>query len=245
MSDRLWSDPQLASPHEVSDKAQRVRRMFDAIAPRYELVNSVFSAGRDRSWRRIAVRQAQVHFEDDVLDVACGTGNLARTIERAGPRSVTGCDFASKMLVRATGCRTSRCRWCAGDALNLPFRSSAFTVVACAFGVRNFADLDRGLGEMYRVLRSGGRLIILEFTRPANRVARRLYEWYAHRVMPRGAAWLSGDRSGAYRYLPCSVVSFLSAEQLCARLKATGFEQVHVKPLTMGIVTILVAHRGL
>ncbi len=289
-----WTPELLDAPHDVPDKAGRVRRMFNGIAQRYELINSLFSMGRDASWRRRAVELAGACNDDQVLDIGCGTGDFARAFASAGAKTVIGCDFAHEMLVRAAGskaratprkpkpadqlsgmtkrseeraklaralmqegmgkqvcpCRptarsTARCSlWCEGDALRLPFRSGTFSITSCAFSVRNFADLDVGLFEMFRVLRRGGRAVILEFTRPKNRVARRLYEFYSHRFMPVAATLISRDRSGAYRYLPRSVVSFPSAEQMCSRLRRAGFDRTTATPLSMGIVTVYVAVRN-
>ncbi len=249
----------LAAPHDVSDKASRVRRMFNVIAPRYELVNRLFSGGRDAAWRRKAVALADVHPPDEVLDVACGTGDFARCFASAGARLVVGCDFAHEMLVRAAAPRRDRLRpvgdvlhapqrrgssvWCEADALRLPFRGGSFSIVSCAFGVRNFADLDAGLAEMFRVLRPGGRLVILEFTRPRNRIARGFYEIYSARVMPVAATLISGDRTGAYRYLPQSVVSFVGAGEMVSRLQGVGFARATATPLTLGVVTVYVARR--
>ena len=223
--------------------------MFNSLAPRYELVNTLFSAGRDAYWRRRAVELARVAPDDDVLDVACGTGDFARAFARPHPRSVIGCDFAHDMLKLALargetpGDSTVPIRWCEGDAQNLPFESARFSIVSCAFGVRNLADLDRGLREMLRVLRTGGRAVILEFTRPRNGMARAVYEVYSSRIMPVLASWVSRDRTGAYRYLPRSVVSFLNAEQMIDRLTEVGFSDVTSTPLTMGVVTVYVARR--
>ena len=239
-----WTDGLLEAPHDAPDKAGRVRRMFDAIAPRYELVNTLFSAGRDASWRRRAVRMARVAPEDAVLDVACGTGDFARAFGAVHPRLVVGCDFAHQMLLRAVARPQRATVWCEADALCLPFRSGCFDVVSCAFGVRNFARFELGLAEMFRVLRPGGRVIILEFTRPKNRWMRGLFEWYSHRVMPAVAALISGDRTGAYRYLPRSVVSFADTERLPARLHDVGFTRCAVVPLTMGVVTAYLAVRA-
>lgn len=244
----LWTDELLRAPHVAADKAGRVRGMFDAIAPRYALVNTVFSGGRDAYWRRRAVALVRPSVDDRVLDVACGTGDLARAFLRAGAGAVVGCDFAHQMLIGAArageSAATAARGWVEADALKLPFADQSFSVVSCAFGVRNFADLDAGLAEMHRVLQPSGRLVILEFTRPHNALFRALYEFYAHRVMPRAAAWISGDRSGAYRYLPRSVVSFLTAEQMCLRLAAAGFSAPGAKPLTFGVVTVYVARRS-
>ena len=249
----VWTPDLLHAPHEAADKAPRVRRMFNAIAPRYELVNSLFSAGRDAYWRRSAVKLAQVHSDDEVLDIACGTGDFARAFSQARPRRVVGCDFAHEMLIRAAGfsprdksalANARGSQWVEADALRLPFGDGCFTITSCAFGVRNFADLDAGLKEMVRVLRPGGRAIIVEFTRPTNHLVRFLYELYTNRLMPMAASWISGDRSGAYRYLPQSVVSFPTADRMCAKLRAAGFIQAKATPLTWGVVTIYVATRS-
>ena len=238
-----WTPEVLQAPHDVADKASRVRRMFNAIAPRYEMVNSVFSLGSDAYWRRRAVRMAEVRNDDDVLDIACGTGDFARAFARAGPRSVVGSDFAHEMLRRAGGRRAGGLTWCEADALHLPFGEGSFSIVSCAFGVRNFQDLDAGFREMFRVLRGGGRVVILEFGRPRNALVRRLYELYSNRFMPVFASWLSGDRSGAYRYLPRSVVSFLDAEGICSRLRGVGFSRATATELSAGIVSVYIAAR--
>ena len=216
--------------------------MFNAIAPRYELVNSLCSGGRDAAWRRRTIRLAGVTRDDDVLDIATGTGDLARAFAGSNPRSIVGTDFAHEMLSRARRDRDGGVdRWCEADALRLPFRDASFSITSCAFGVRNFRDLSAGLTEMHRVLRPGGRAVILEFTRPKNAIARRCYELYSNRLMPTLAGWVSGDTSGAYRYLPQSVVSFLDATQMCERLRAVGFADAVATPLTFGVVTVYVA----
>ncbi len=241
--DRVWTQELLQSPHQTADKASRVRKMFNAIAPRYELVNSLFSFGRDAAWRRKAVTMAAVRPHDDVLDVACGTGDFARAFAVYGPRGIVGCDFAHEMLVRAKGSRAGESAWVEADALRLPFDGGSFSIVSCAFGVRNFADLAVGLAEFHRVLRSGGRVVILEFTRPPSRLFRGCYELYSNRFMPIAASWISGDRTGAYRYLPRSVVSFPDARELCGRLTDAGFTRVQTTPMTLGVVTAYVAYR--
>jgi demethylmenaquinone methyltransferase/2-methoxy-6-polyprenyl-1,4-benzoquinol methylase len=240
---KLWGSEHLNAPHDVSDKAERVRQMFDAIAPRYELVNRVCSAGVDARWRRRAVAGAAITPDDRVLDIACGTGDFARTFADAGAGTVVGGDFSHEMLIRARDRHADTRCWCEADALRLPFRAESFSVVSCAFGVRNFEDLAQGLREMFRVLVPGGRLVILEFSRPRGRLKRWAYELYSTRIMPRAASWLSRDRTGAYRYLPRSVVSFLTAEQMGATLREVGFASVRAEPLTWGVVTIYRAVR--
>ena len=239
----VWTPDLLDAPHDVPDKARRVRHMFNGIAARYELVNRLFSGGRDAAWRREAVRIAGVGADDDVLDIACGTGDFARTSSAVGARLVVGTDFAHEMLVRATGRSGDRSVWCEADALRLPFRAGSFSVTSCAFGVRNFADLEAAYAEMVRVLRPGGRAVVLEFGRPRNRVARGFYEFYSNRVMPLAATLVSGDKTGAYRYLPRSVVSFLDADQMEAAMLRAGFSRVVATPLTMGVVTVFIATR--
>lgn len=237
-SQPIWNDELLQSPHEVADKAERVRCMFNSIADRYERTNTICSGGRDATWRKRAVELAGVREDDDVLDVACGTGDLARALARCGPRSVTGSDFAHEMLRRAKELTTDPRHWVEADALRLPFPNESFSLITCAFGVRNFVDLDAGLREFLRLLRRGGRVVILEFSRPESRVFRFCYELYANRLMPWAASWISGDRSGAYRYLPRSVVSFPDVAQFCERLTAAGFSNCSAMPLTFGIVHV-------
>jgi len=244
MADRpAWTPEALASPHAVHDKAGRVQRMFNTIAPRYQLINSLFSAGRDRAWRRRAVELACIRTDDIVLDVACGTGDFARAFAARKPRTVLGCDFAHQMLTRAAAASPGL-SWHEADALRLPIRDASVSIVSCAFGVRNFEDLSAGLREMHRVLITGGRVVILEFTRPTNPLARRVFELYSNRLMPAAATWVAGDRSGAYRYLPRSVVSFLDAPAMIAELQRAGFERATATPLTGGVVTIYLAYRS-
>jgi demethylmenaquinone methyltransferase/2-methoxy-6-polyprenyl-1,4-benzoquinol methylase len=238
MAECLWSDDLLSAPHDVEDKGRRVRGMFDAIAPRYDLVNSVFSLRRDAFWRRRAVALAGVTKSDVVLDIACGTGALTREFRQVGAAMVVGVDFAHQMLVRAADGRVERCTWCEADAMRLPFRSATFTVVGCAFGVRNLRELDAGLREMHRVLRPGGRAVVLEFSRPKRSLVRRVYELYSGRLMPRAASWLSGDRTGAYRYLPKSIATFPDGDGFCERMIRAGFHRCRPTALTGGIVTI-------
>lgn len=237
----VWASELLDRPHETADKATRVRRMFNAIAPRYELVNRVFSGGRDSAWRRRAVEAARITPEDCVIDIACGTGDFARAFAAAGPRLVVGLDFAGAMLDLAARRSADHTYWVEADALSLPFPDQSFSVASCAFGVRNFQRLSEGLAEMRRVLRPGGRAVILEFSNPRGRVWGRLYRMYAQRIMPVAATWLSRDKSGAYRYLPRSVESFLSPTELADALRAVGFDRVTPISMTMGIVTILIA----
>lgn len=244
-SGEVWDRRLLADPHGQRDKARRVRVMFDAIAPTYELVNRLTSLGRDAAWRRKAVALVGPTRTDRVLDVACGTGDLARAFaERAG--MVVGLDFAENMLELAAARSGPDSpdvtqAWCRGDALRLPFADRTFNMTSCAFGVRNFQDLDAGLAEMKRLLAPAGRAIIVEFAMPKHRIVRWLYRLYFRNVMPRLAAWISRDRTGAYQYLTHSVEAFVDREEMIRRLKRAGFVKVQAHPLTWGVVVVYVA----
>lgn len=244
--ERLWDRDRLDEPHRQPDKAERVRGMFDAIAPTYELINRLASFGRDAAWRRRAVSLSGATGQDRVLDVACGTGDLAREFAtRAG--EVVGVDFAENMLSLAAahtdGRRCGRLAWCRADALRLPFGDEAFNMMSCAFGVRNFQDLSAGFAEMFRALKPGGRAVILEFSMPENRLLRWLYGLYFERVMPLLATVISRDRTGAYRYLARSVVAFVGPDDMAARLRQAGFAGVAAYPMTLGVVVVYVAEK--
>jgi demethylmenaquinone methyltransferase / 2-methoxy-6-polyprenyl-1,4-benzoquinol methylase len=237
----IWDDSRLANPHAQPDKARRVQRMFDGIAPTYERVNRVLSAGRDAYWRRRAVALTEVRPTDRVLDVASGTGDLARAFASAHPARIVGSDFSSGMLALAAS-RQSPIEWCRADALELPFPDRSFDVVSCAFGVRNFQDLPAGLREMRRILRPGGRACILEFTMPRSRFVGGIYLFYFRNVLPRLASIISRDRSGAYDYLPQSVTTFLDAHSMSRTMEDAGFENVRFTQVTAGIATIYIGH---
>ena len=245
--DLQWDDVRLNSPHTQADKSRRVQRMFDAIAPTYELVNSVASGGRDKYWRREMVRLAAVRPDDVLLDLACGTGDVARTFAAANvrPRHIIGADFSGSMLRVAATRPIAGGSFVQADALHIPLPDAGVSLVTCAFGIRNFQDLSAGLREMYRVLRPGGRAVILEFSLPRPGLLRTLYFFYIHRIMPMAATWISRDRSGAYRYLPRSVVSFPESSEILAALTAAGFTTAAVHPKTLGIVSIYVAAKGI
>lgn len=217
--------------------------MFAAIAPRYDLNNRLHSFGRDQAWRRRAVRLCRVDAEDTVLDAACGTGDLAEAFAAGGAKAVTGVDFTAEMLglarVKSDGARATR--WSCvpeyqlADVTRLPFADGSFDIVSIAFGIRNVDEPARAIAEFRRVLRPSGRLVILEFSQPANPVLRFLNDLYCRRIMPWTASMVAGDRSGAYRYLPKSVSTFLDREALVDSLADAGFESIAVHPMTFGV----------
>lgn len=245
----VWSASDLAAdPHRAADKADRVQRMFGAIARRYDLNNRVHSFGRDQAWRRRAVRLAGLRPGDEVLDAACGTGDLAEAFADAGAASVCGVDFTVEMLAlarRKAGRNDrpgrARPRYVPGDVMALPFADRSFDVVSIAFGIRNVERPAQALAEFRRVLRPGGRLVILEFSHPANPVLRALGRFYCGHVMPLTATLLAGDRTGAYRYLPRSVATFADRRKLVALIEEAGFTSVTGHPLTFGVCIAYVA----
>lgn len=238
-----WSQAQLAGdPHAATDKPERVRSMFAAIAPAYDLNNRLHSLWRDQAWRRFAVRESGLEPGEKVIDVACGTGDLSLAFARAGAGLVIGVDFTLEMLRVARERKAGpRITYVQGDAQRLPLADACADVVSIAFGIRNVQDVDLALREFCRVLRPGGRLVVLEFSEPRNPLVRWFNTLYCRQIMPRTATWISGDKSGAYRYLPRSVETFLTPEQLRVKIEATGFTDVRIYPLTLGICCCLVA----
>jgi len=237
-----WTDADLTDPHAVADKARRVEAMFAAIAPSYDLNNRVHSLWRDQAWRRAAVRYAMVKGTDIVLDVACGTGDLSMAFLTGGAARVVGVDFTYNMLAVAQNKKATlsgaSLTYHAGDAMRLPIADASVDVVSIAFGIRNVADPLAALREFRRVLRPGGRLIVLEFSLPANPLLRWMYNLYFRHVLPRTASWIARDRSGAYKYLPQSVNTFIDRAKMVQLIAAAGFIRPSVKPLTLGIAVL-------
>lgn len=216
--------------------------MFAAIARSYDLNNRLHSFGRDQAWRRFAVRTASVRPGDAIVDVACGTGDLTEAFAASPAGLVRGIDFTPEMLEiarhklarLAPGART-KVAYATGDAQALDLPDACADVVSIAFGIRNVASPARAIGEFARILRRGGRLVILEFDRPTFAPLRWFNDFYCGWVMPRTATLISRDRSGAYRYLPKSVGTFMPRQALCGLLRASGFTEVTAKPLTFGV----------
>ncbi|HZQ16005.1 MAG TPA: ubiquinone/menaquinone biosynthesis methyltransferase [Gaiellaceae bacterium] len=212
---------------------EAVRSMFDRIAPVYDAMNRIMTAGLDLRWRRLAAEEV-VRRGDRVLDGACGTGDFAVAGLRAGARRVTGLDFSERMLERARR-KEPRVEWVQGDLLALPFDDATFDAATVGFGVRNVADLDRCLRELRRVLVPGGRLAILEITRPRGPL-RPFFSLWFDRVVPLLGRLLPGG--SAYTYLPASVRRFPDAEALAGLLGAAGFSEVRFRLLAGTIVAV-------
>lgn len=225
--------------------------MFASIAARYDLNNRVHSLWRDQAWRRRAATLARVGPRDDVLDIACGTGDLTEELARRRPRSILGMDFTEAMLriaqrkakaqSRRDGRPTPTFRW--GDAMAIDLPDASMDVVTIAFGLRNVGSPETAVGEFARILRPGGRLVILEFSTPRNPVVRLLNTAYTRHIMPVTAALLSGDRSGAYRYLPRSVSTFADPAAIALMIERGGFTVQQQIAQSLGVCTITAATR--
>jgi demethylmenaquinone methyltransferase / 2-methoxy-6-polyprenyl-1,4-benzoquinol methylase len=216
--------------------------MFDRVAGRYDALNSVMTAGLHHRWRRRAADRAELGPGDAALDVCCGTGDLALELAgRVAPAgSVVGCDFSEPMLdlarekASARAAAGVRFEW--ADALSLPYDAGRFDAVTVGFGVRNLADLDRGLHEMARVLRPGGRLVVLEITQPRRPPLSTFYSLWFDRIVPLLGAF--SEEAGAYSYLPESVRSFPSPDRLAEKMHMAGLEQIRWTVLAGGIIAI-------
>lgn len=222
----------------------RMRRMFDAVAPRYDLLNRLLSAGVDRGWRRRAVRALELAPGMVLADICAGTGDLGLAALKAEPGvRVVGVDLAREMLARgAQKSSGAACDYVQGDAENLPLADASVDRVCVGFGIRNVASVSAAAREAARVLRPGGRYVVLEFSTPPNPLFRRVYETYFHHVLPRVGGWISG-RPEAYRYLPESVGAFPAPPQLAGILGDAGFSRVEWARLHGGIAALHVGTR--
>ena len=232
----------------LSDKGEKIQKMFGAIAPRYDFLNRLLSFGIDRRWRTKAVRLLKFKEGSRILDVATGTGDVALEIALRTPASVkiTGADFCKEMV--DLGCAkvaaspyAARIDFKVAPCEDLPFANDTFDSVTIAFGIRNVVDRKLGLAEMWRVLRSGGRMIILEFSTPRSQLFRQLYYFYFRRLLPVVGGLFS--RYNAYKYLPDSVLEFPSQEDFARMLADAGFRNIHLQELTFGIATIYVGEK--
>ncbi len=232
----------------LTEKGRGIRDMFDRIAPRYDLLNRLLSLGIDRRWRRFAVRQLTVPAGGKVLDVATGTGDVALEIGRQTGKGVVivGADFTQRMLALGRGkiARSpyrDRILLVNAPCESLPHPDGLFDGVTIAFGIRNVVDRQEGLREMARVLKPGGRAVILEFATPRNGLFRSIYYFYFRRLLP----WLGGllSQRSAYQYLPDSVLEFPDRETFSAMMAEAGFTAVEVHDLTGGIAAVHVGTR--
>lgn len=233
-----------SSVHELLDKqGKRIRGMFAEIAPRYDLLNHLLSLGADVYWRWQVVRQSTCLNIGPVLDLCCGTGDLAlafwRRIGQGQP--IVGVDFCRPMLTRARQKAAqlgATIQFIEADGLHLPFADDTFAVVAVAFGLRNMANTEAALSEMTRVCRPGGEVMILEFTLPRFFLFNRIYRFYFRHILPRIGERLAPNREAAYNYLPVSVLEFPQGNSLLAKMGQAGLSNLTAMPLTLGVATL-------
>ena len=232
----------------VDKSTERVRRMFGAIAGRYDLMNRLMTGGLDVLWRR-RIGRTDVG-AGPVLDCCTGTGDLAFALRRSAAKRgrpglrVVGADFTHQMLtLAARKDRDDHIGWVEGDGEALPFADGAFTAVSVGFGLRNIADTRRGLTELHRVLSPGGVLLILETSRPTNSLLAPLFGLYFKQVVPRLGRWLAGNPESAYDYLPASAATFPDGEALCDLFREAGFAECAFTPLGFGAATFYTARK--
>lgn len=237
--------PVSTAPDKTAD---RIAGMFDAIAPRYDLLNHLLSAGIDKRWRARMIQSLELTGRETLVDVCTGTGDVALAARAAGAARVLGVDFAGAMLrlgvskVHGAG-QDDHVTLVRGDAMHLPVAASVADAVTVAFGIRNVEQPEVACREMARALRPGGRLAILEFGTPRVAGLRSLYQWYFRQVLPRLGRMISGHNA-AYSYLPASVGAFPPPEVFCDTLRRSGFNNVRAVPLTFGIVYLYMGRRA-
>jgi demethylmenaquinone methyltransferase / 2-methoxy-6-polyprenyl-1,4-benzoquinol methylase len=231
-----------------NEHATRVREMFATIASRYDLLNHLLSCNLDKRWRRVAtnkLRDALAKGGLQILDVACGTGDLSLTLFETTGARIFGTDFCRPMLEIAAR-KASRCDvaipFIEADALNLPFLDRSFDGVTIAFGLRNLSSVEGGLKELLRVLKPGGRVAVLEFSKPTVPGFRPLFHFYFTKLLPFVGGLVSGSR-GAYQYLPDSVSRFPDQRQIASLMREVGFKEVEYQNLTGGIAALHLGQR--
>jgi demethylmenaquinone methyltransferase/2-methoxy-6-polyprenyl-1,4-benzoquinol methylase len=249
----MQSDNKMPSAQVLPDagsnlsKKEQVADMFNDIAGKYDFLNHFLSLGIDKGWRKKAIAEVKKVNPQTILDVATGTGDLAIAAARLQPKHITGVDIAEQMLevgrkklgdLGLSQIITLQ----TGDSEALPFATNSFDAVTCAYGVRNFETLDKGLAEMCRVMRPGGKLAILEFSKPKRFPVKQLYHFYFRYILPLLGKMVSRN-SRAYTYLPESVMAFPEGKALCERLEKAGFKDAKARPLTLGITTLYTASK--
>jgi demethylmenaquinone methyltransferase/2-methoxy-6-polyprenyl-1,4-benzoquinol methylase len=230
-------------------KKEKVQQMFDNIAPTYDQLNHIMSLSVDKLWRRHALKEIVDGTPQRILDVACGTGDSTISIARAAAEGtkVTGADISEGMMalvmekVRKAGVG-DRIDLQVADGEALPYGEGTFDRVTCAFGIRNFEHKEKGLAEFRRVLKPGGKAVILELSVPQNRVIRWVYDLYFLHILPWVGGSISGDKA-AYKYLPASVHNFPAPNDFCAMMEAAGFRSVRCKTFTLGLCRMFVGER--
>ncbi|MBI3411000.1 MAG: bifunctional demethylmenaquinone methyltransferase/2-methoxy-6-polyprenyl-1,4-benzoquinol methylase UbiE [Planctomycetes bacterium] len=234
----------------LDKREARIRRMFGHIAPSYDLLNHLLSLNIDHYWRWRTTKLVPPLGSEPILDLCTGTGDLAFAYDRAagGRVPIVGADFCREMLRLAEVKRNrrkadGRIRFLEADAQHLPFADNQFQITTVAFGLRNITDTERGIREMVRVTRSGGKVAILEFSQPEGSLLGGMYRFYFRRILPLVGQTISRSKDNAYRYLPESVMEFPNGAALAERLRRHGLSEVTWHPLTLGIATLYVGKK--
>ena len=224
--------------------ANQIQEMFNAVAPKYDFLNRLLSVGCDRYWRKAAVSEFKSFGNKAFLDVATGTADIPLEISKRYPKptQIVGMDFSLSMLKlgnkKISDNKLSKTiKLIPGSAENIPFKDQSFDGVITSFGVRNFTDAKKGLREMHRILKPNGEIVVLEFSFPKNMILRWLYRYYFEKILPITGQIISGHKI-AYSYLPSSVIKFPQGETFKKMLECSGFKNISLKPLTLGIVTL-------
>lgn len=237
------------NPSLLDKRETRIRNMFGAIAPWYDALNHLLSLNIDRSWRRRTTQLVPAEGTEPILDLCTGSGDLALAYHKStgGNTPIVGADFCRELLVRAVAKASKRgggrIQFVEADAQHLPFADDLFQIVCVAFGLRNITDMDRGLSEMARVARPGGRVAVLEFSKPRHWLIRLPYLFFFRRILPAVGQFFSRSPDSAYRYLPESVMRFPDYEELAERMRGHGLTDVRFYPFTGGIATLYVGRK--
>jgi len=227
----------------MNDKKNKVKNIFDSIAFRYDFLNHLLSFGVDHYWRRKALQLSKVGSNSFLLDVACGTGDVAIEAHKQGVRKIVGADFSHNML----GLFKKKSEWIDGKVIQttaeqMPFRDDTFSNITVAFGVRNFYDINEGFRSFHRVLKNDGKATVIEFQMPENKIFKALYKFYFKRILPFIGGIVSKNKN-AYQYLPNSVEEFDEKISLVDLLKEAGFKSIKKYKLTFGIVQVVIAEK--
>lgn len=222
----------------LEEKSKSIQDMFNTIAGRYDRLNKILSFRKDSSWRKLAIKEANIQDGDNILDLACGTGEMIIEIcKQLKNVNITGGDFSISMLNLARQ-KIPESKLTAADAQNLPFKSESFNKITMAFGFRNVADKQKALKELFRVLKNNGKVVILEFTEPNNKPISFIYHLYTEKILPFIGGVLSGNKN-AYRYLPESVQKFPQDNVFKEMILEAGFSKIKFKKRTFGAVSIV------
>lgn len=225
----------------MEEKKNKVKKIFDSIAIRYDLLNHLLSFGIDNYWRKKALKLSKLNAESILLDIACGTGDVAIAAHKMGVKDIFGADYSHNMLTLFN----KKSPWITGKniqmvAENIPLKDECVTNITVAFGVRNFYDINQAFDSFYNVLKHGGKATIIEFAMPSNKIFKSVYKFYFKKILPLIGGIISGDKE-AYKYLPASVEEFDEKINLNELLKNSGFQKIETHNLTLGITQVIIA----